>query len=197
MILKRISQVITYALVLVFILTLYSTVSSRINGGTPRVFGKEIMSVLSGSMEPGIKTGSIIAVKPVASNQQGSLKPGDVITYKKLDDPNAFITHRIVSVEGTGATLGYITKGDNNDSVDPKPIPMGNVVAKYANFTIPYLGYFLTWVKSKIGIAIVMIIPGVILIISSIISIFRYIVRMDTAKEQKGLPGETPPATNG
>jgi signal peptidase len=194
---KWIGKIGTYVLVLMFVFTLYSTISSRLNGGKPKIMGKEIMSVLSGSMEPGIKTGSIIAVVPVSPGQQGTFKSGDVITFKSVEDANMLITHRVVSVKGTGSSLEYITKGDNNDSEDPKPIPAGNVVAQYVNFTIPYLGFFLAWVKTKIGIAVIMIIPGVFLIISSIVSLFRSILRMEEPKDQTASQGETQPATNG
>jgi signal peptidase len=195
--LRSISRISTYVLILMFVFTLYSTISSRMNGGKPKILGKEIMSVLSGSMEPGIKTGSIIAVEPVSPDQQGTFKSGDVITFKSADDPNMLITHRVVSVNDTGSSLEYITKGDNNDSEDPKPIPSGNVVAKYANFTIPYLGFFLAWVKTKAGIIVVMIVPGVLLIISSIVSLIRSIMRMEEPKDQTASLGETTPGTNG
>jgi signal peptidase len=69
----------------------------------------------------------------------------------------------------------YITKGDNNDANDPSPIPARNVVGLYADFTIPYLGYFLTFAKSKTGIAILLIIPGVYLIVSQMLSLWRAI----------------------
>jgi signal peptidase len=195
--LRWISRISTYLLVFMFIFTLYSTISSRLNGGKPKIFGKEIMSVLSGSMEPGIQTGSIIAVTPVSPDQQGTFKAGDVITFRSADDPNMLITHRIVSVKDTSSSREYITKGDNNDSEDPKSIPSGNVVAKYDNFTLPYLGFFLAWVKTKLGIIVVMIIPGALLIISSIVSLIRSILRMEEPKDQKVSLGEIPPATNG
>lgn len=197
MLLKWTNKIITYILILVFLLILYSTISSRINGGAPRVFGIEILTVLSGSMEPGIKTGSIIGVKPVTSDQKGTLKSGDVITFKSVDDPNVLITHRIVEVQSAGNSVEYITRGDNNDANDLQPISSENIVSKYVNFTIPLLGYFLTWVKSKVGIAVLLIVPGIFLIISSIYSLFRTILRVEALKGQESSPGETPPATNG
>lgn len=188
MVLKGLGKVLSFAIILLFLVTLYSTISSRITGGAPKVFGKEIMTILSGSMEPGIATGGIIAVDPITPEQQGSLQPGDVVTYKSLDDPNSLITHRIVSVEGSAGNVQYITKGDNNDAADSQPIPSGNVIAKYANFTVPFLGYFLEWVKSKAGISIVIIVPGLLMMASSMISIFRLVRKMEHVKGQKAGP---------
>jgi signal peptidase len=193
LLMKWISRAVTLLMVILFFSVLISTVSSRINGGAPRFFGKEIMSVLSGSMEPGIKTGSIIAVEPVGLQQRGSFKPGDVITFKSPEDPNILITHRIVSVKNTGNDVAYTTKGDNNDGNDTRPVPSGNVVARYADFTIPFLGFILAWVKSKVGIAVVMIIPGIVLIVSSLVTIFRTIMLWGQAEEKKkALLGESP-----
>jgi signal peptidase len=197
-VLKWTRNLLTYVLILMFLILLVSAVTSRMNGGTPKVLGKEILTVLSGSMEPGIKTGAVIAVTPVrGEEQQGAFQPGDVITYKALDGSGSLITHRILSVSGAGPTLEYITKGDNNDAQDPSPIPAGNVVASYADFTIPLVGYFMNWVKSTAGIIIVIIIPGIFLVISSILTIFKSIMRMDDPEEPQIAPGESPPVTNG
>lgn len=195
--LKWTRNLLMYALVVVFLITLVSAVTSRMNGGTPKILGKEILTVLSGSMEPGIQTGAVIAVKPVTEQGQGSFKPGDVITYKALDGSDSLITHRIISVVGSGDSTEYITKGDNNDAQDPTPIPAGNVVAQYADFTIPFLGYFMNWVKSTAGIVVVIVIPGIFLVISSLITIFKSIMRMEDPAEAKLAPGESPPITNG
>ncbi|MEK5024681.1 signal peptidase I SipW [Paenibacillus sp. FSL M7-1046] len=197
MILKWTRNLLMYVLILIFLLTLVSAITSRMNGGTPKILGKEILTVLSGSMEPGIQTGAVIAVKPVSEQSQGSFKPGDVITYKALDGSNSLITHRIVSVLGSGENTRYITKGDNNDAQDADPIPSSNVVAQYADFTVPFLGYFMNWVKSTAGIIVVMVIPGIFLVISSLITIFKSIMRMEDPVEVQLAPGESPPVTNG
>lgn len=170
---KWVSKLTTALLVLLLVLMLFVTISSKINGGAPKVFGKEILTVLSGSMEPGIKTGSVIAVKPVGNPLVETFTKGDVITFKAVDNQNMMITHRIVDVQGTGANLKYVTKGDNNDAQDPMPVPAGNVVAHYANFTIPYLGYILSWVKTKVGIAVLLFVPGLYLILQPLISLYR------------------------
>ncbi|MNB81624.1 Signal peptidase I W [compost metagenome] len=199
MILKWTRNILMYVLMALFLVVLISAVTSRMNGGTPKILGKEILTVLSGSMEPGIKTGAIIAVNPVRDQAgQTAFQPGDVITYQALDGSGSLITHRIVSVSGTGAELAYITKGDNNDAQDPSPIPAGNVVASYADFTVPWVGFLMNWVKSTAGIIIVILIPGVYLVISSIVTMFKAIMRMDDdSAEPQAAAGDSPPVTNG
>ncbi|MGZ4134910.1 MAG: signal peptidase I SipW [Tumebacillaceae bacterium] len=185
-VLKWLSKIVTTLLILLLVLMLFVTISSKVNGGAPKVFGKEIFTVLSGSMEPGIKTGSIIAVKPVGNPLVETFKKGDVITFKAVDNENMLITHRIVDVQGTGANLQYVTRGDNNDAQDPLPVPAGNVVAQYANFTIPYLGYILSWVKTKVGIAVLLFVPGVILFVQPLISLYRSMSREDEDTSETG-----------
>jgi signal peptidase len=163
------------------------TVTTKLHGGKPQIFGYEIMTVLSGSMEPGIKTGSIIAVKPVKDKDQ--LQKGDVITFRSVDDGSVFITHRIIDVKTINSQVHYITKGDNNDAPDPEPIPASNVVAKYENITIPYLGYVFNFAKSKAGVVLLMIIPGITIVIYQLFNVWRMIASMDEKKEEA-------PATN-
>lgn len=177
---KLINGITSVLLILILLSTATIVISSKVSGGTPKIMGNEILTVLSGSMEPTIMTGSIIAVKPVTDTK--SLKVGDVITFKSLDDPNILITHRIMEIKQEGGKVSYITKGDNNDAADTEPIPAENVKNVYADFTIPYLGYLISFMKTKAGIAIMMIVPGVYLIVSQMISLWKAIGNAEKEK---------------
>jgi signal peptidase I len=81
--------------------------------------------VQSGSMEPAIKTGSLIVLQ-----QNASYAVGDIITFKSESErnennPKRTTTHRIVSETSKDGQIQYQTKGDANDiadidSVDPR-----------------------------------------------------------------------------
>lgn len=176
----RLSSILIYGLLICMIFTV---VSAKIAGGTPKVSGYEIMTVLSGSMEPGIKTGSIIAVKPVTDTS--NFKKGDVITFKEPTDPKTVITHRIIDVQKAGTTVQYVTKGDNNKTKDPSPVPAINVIAKYSGFTIPYVGRIMAFIQSKTGAIYLLIVPGALMILASILSIWRTISQIDTKKQKQ------------
>jgi signal peptidase len=169
-------------LTILFCLTLFLTISSKISGGTPKFFGYEMMNVLSGSMEPAIHTGSVIFLKTGASVD--GLKVGDVITFKTIDNPNIVITHRIAELKQAQNGVQFVTKGDANDAKDLAPIPASNVLGKYAGVTVPFLGYVFTYIKSKAGIITFMIIPGALLIIWQLISIWRLLSKADDVKEK-------------
>src|SRR3989344_5729299 len=80
-------------------------------------FGLYVVS--SGSMEPAIKTGSVIAVAP-----QPVYRVGEVITYKTTPEAKSTTTHRVV---GTGGGF-FKVAGDANDEVDPGLVPNSAVL---------------------------------------------------------------------
>ena len=68
--------------------------------------------VMSGSMEPGITTGSLIITDTIMKDPA----PGDVITYHA---GGTRITHRVIRILENNMV---ITKGDHNASEDPLPV---------------------------------------------------------------------------
>ncbi|QFT90560.1 Signal peptidase I W [Bacillus sp. THAF10] len=179
---KGINFLISTVLIILILLIVFFIVSSKLSGGGPKVFGKELLTVLSGSMEPDIKTGSIIAITP--AENPDSYKVGDVITFRSNDNPNILITHRIMDVQTIDSNIHYVTKGDNNDANDITPVPSMNVVGKYADFTIPFLGYILDFVKSKIGTVLMVIVPGVLFIVYAVVSVWKAIANMEDPKTE-------------
>ncbi|TCP29221.1 Signal peptidase I [Scopulibacillus darangshiensis] len=157
---------ITTITVVAMICLIVITISAKASGGEPTVLGYQLKSVLSGSMEPTFQTGSIIAIKPADTG--ASYKKGDVITFRA--DDNKIITHRIMKVQKTNGQAIYTTKGDNNEEADQNPVLSQNVIGKYTGFTIPYIGYLLNYANSKIGAALLLIIPGVLLVIYAVAS---------------------------
>lgn len=178
---KWISNIITCLLIALILTTVFLTFSAKRDGGSPKIFGYELMSVLSGSMEPSIQTGSIVLIKPV--NNTKGFKKGEVITFISPEDKNKIITHRIYDVDSKDSNVQYITKGDNNDSKDPKPVPYNNIIGKYSGITVPYLGYASGFVKSKQGAIFLLIVPGVILIIWQLFNVWMMVSKLDSDDE--------------
>nr|WP_304218544.1 signal peptidase I [Fredinandcohnia onubensis] len=157
---KWISNIL-YCLVFASLLVMIvMVISSRASGGEPQLFGYQFKTVLSGSMEPTFKTGSLIVVNKI--DDPKSLKVNDVITY--MQDENNVVTHRIIEVIKQGDNVFYRTKGDNNEDPDTNPVMTENIVAQYSGITIPYVGYFLQYASSPLGTAILLILPGLFLL---------------------------------
>lgn len=126
-----------------------------------RLIGYDVFTVLSGSMEPEIHTGSVVYVKDVDYKE---LKVGDVITY--MLDEDTISTHRIVEVipdEEDPDVIRFKTKGDANASADGTPVHCQNVIGS-PQFSIPYLGYVASFIKEPPG-TYVAIAAGIFLLI--------------------------------
>lgn len=175
-VLNILSSLVTTILFLLLIFMVFVVISSKASGGEPQFLGYQLKTVLSGSMEPTFKTGSIIAVKPVEDST--ALKKGDVITYMQQD--GNLVTHRITDVIKQKDQTMYQTKGDNNKDFDSQPVLSQNVVAKYTDVTVPYLGYFIDFAKSSKGMAIMLILPGILLLGYSGITIWSALKEIDT-----------------
>lgn len=183
---KRVNNFISGILLILLIGVASLVVISKASGGEPQIFGYQFKTVLSGSMEPGIKTGSIIAVK--LAEDKTDFKKGDVITFQAEED--ILITHRITEVVNSGDSVLYRTKGDNNNAEDMNPVLSENVVAKYTDFTVPYVGYFINFSQSKNG-ALLLLIPGFLLLIYSAITIWKVLSVIELRpKKQVDIVGE-------
>lgn len=176
---KFISDVTTVLLFMLLCFTVFTVVSSKIVGSEPNIFGYQLKTVLSGSMEPEIQTGSIIAIKP--SDDGTQYKRGDVITFTTKDD--ILITHRIVEVKGDGSQ--YITKGDNNDAPDLDPVLASQVVGEYTGFIIPYVGYLTIVTSSRLGAALLLVLPGLLLLGYAVVTIWRGLQRVEVPTESQ------------
>jgi signal peptidase I len=161
-----VSSVIGTIFLMMICLAAFIVLSSRLSGGEPTFLGYQVKAVLSGSMEPTFQTGSIISIKP--GDQGTSYKTDDIITFRMEDK---LITHRIIDVLQENGQAVYKTKGDNNNGPDLWTVPAQNIIGKYTNFTIPYIGYALNYANSKAGSALLLIVPGILLLISAFRSI--------------------------
>jgi signal peptidase len=166
---KIISKLVTGVLVFVFALMILTVLASRMSGVEPTILGYQIKTVLSGSMEPEIMTGSIVVLEP--GGDMSRFEKGDVITF--LDSEERLITHRVHEVVNPNGNVLYRTMGDNNDAPDMELVQPINVVAYYSGITVPYIGYAFVFASSKMGNLLLMIIPGLLLVIYASITSWK------------------------
>lgn len=181
---RIISSILFIFLMLMIVFVLYSKTSN----GPPQIFGYQLKTVLSGSMEPDIKTGSIIALK--TGDDMTRFQENDVITFVQEMNPGGegtiLVTHRITEVLKSGDEVMYKTKGDNNDGEDMNPVLAKNVVAIYTGVSIPYIGYVANFAQSKQGNIYLIILPGFLILGYAIIGIWRTISQIEVVKETDG-----------
>jgi signal peptidase len=131
----------------------------------------KVLTVISGSMEPAIGTGSVVVVKP-----ESDYKIGDVITFGPYSKTKAPTTHRIHDIKVVEGQVVYITKGDANNAPDPREIQKKDVVGKVL-FSVPLVGYIVYFAKQPLGLALIIIVPAVIIIFDEIKNIYGEIKR--------------------
>ncbi|MBQ6497757.1 MAG: signal peptidase I [Bacilli bacterium] len=106
------------------------------------LFGIVPYVILSGSMEPTIKTGSLCFINKKVDIQE--IEKKDIIAFKLDDD--TLVTHRVNKINEDG----IITKGDNNKKVDNGLVTASNYVGKNI-FWIPKVGYAVMAFQSTRG----------------------------------------------
>ncbi|MDQ1284299.1 MAG: signal peptidase [Patescibacteria group bacterium] len=150
---SKIFKIIYYlilAVIAVIALTLVLSVFS--------VGGMKTLVVLSGSMEPAIRTGSVILVKPAAE-----YKVGDIVTFGESGKSKTPTTHRIFEIKEVDGKKAYVTKGDANNSPDQKTVSQGEIIGKLITGA-PYVGYAVAAAQKPVGFVLIVIVPAVIII---------------------------------
>lgn len=138
----------------------------------------KVKMVESGSMEPSIKTGALVVIKPAED-----YKVGDVITFNGFDKEKGSVTHRIVDMEIIEGKKSFITKGDANNASDKRGVPKNRIIGKVL-FDIPYLGYIVDAVQKPIGFMLIIVIPATIIIYDEFRKIGREVNRIRKNKNK-------------
>ena len=118
--------------------------------------GYDLRLVRSESMKPAINMGDLIITGPLNGPINGEIKPGTIVTYEYSKE---LITHRVQSIDGK--TL--VTKGDAVEDTDSWSVTLSDVRGAYL-FRIPYVGYVTSFVQTKLGWFLAIIIPGALLV---------------------------------
>lgn len=171
----KILKVIYYVLVgfiaLIAVLLIFSTL--------PITGNFKAMTVISGSMEPSIKIGSIVVVKP-----EQDYKIGDVITFGTISKTKAPTTHRIYDIKIEGGQPVYITKGDTNNAPDAKEIQKKDIIGEVL-FSVPFAGYVVDFAKKPIGFILIIMVPALLIIADEIKKILLEVFKNRNEKQTK------------
>jgi signal peptidase I len=119
-------------------LCLLAAVASVVLGVKPLVF-------TSGSMSPTIPAGSVAFARSVDASD---LKTGDVVSV--FTDDGARVTHRVVTVNGTGSERILVLKGDANSTPDAETYPVTS--ADRVIWSIADVGYGISFLGSPLGL---------------------------------------------
>lgn len=141
--------------------------------------GWRMLIVKSGSMEPKIKTGSLIFVQ-----RQETYNKDDIVTFGSPNTPDTLITHRIIEIEEKDGDKLITTKGDFNQIEDKDKTPYALIVGKYI-FGIPYFGYVIGFAKTPAGVVLLVIVPGTIIIYDEFQNIKKHVLNKLSDKKKR------------
>ena len=125
----------------------------------PRVLGKPVLVVLTGSMEPQLGTGDVVIESRISPLDA---EIGDVITFRDPERPDRLITHRVRHVDARAEEVSFTTKGDANNTVESWQIPRQGSIAR-VEYRLPKLGYVVSWISGPSARLFLVVIPAILL----------------------------------
>jgi signal peptidase I len=158
---KKLTRILGNAVLAISILLLLGILVA------PSLIGLKLETILSGSMEPYLKIGTMIVTLRIAP---ADVRVGDVIAFKVegMDTP---VCHRVTEVITAEQGGGFKTKGDANEDPDPWVVNPDNLLGKVI-FNLPWVGYFSKFIKTPRGFGLVLGIPSLIVMSLEIKNIF-------------------------
>lgn len=125
----------------------------------PRMLGKPVLVVLTGSMEPQLGTGDAIFESRISPLDA---RIGDVVTFRDPDHAERLITHRVRSVRPDGDAVNFTTKGDANNTVEDWQIARDGSIGR-VEYRLPKLGYAVDWISHPSARLFLVVIPALLL----------------------------------
>lgn len=124
----------------------------------PDIMGYKPFIVLTGSMDPIIKSEDLVIVKEINPEE---LKEGDIIAFRNTKE-DVVLIHRIVGKETTEEKITFKTKGDNNETEDKFEVDYKNIEGIYL-VKFDKIGAIAMFIRSP---------QGLIISVLSIVTIF-------------------------
>lgn len=134
----------------------------------PTLLGWQVATVITGSMAPVYPAAAVVAIAPVDA---ADVRSGDVIAFRAEAD-RPMVIHRVVGVAQGADGPEFRTKGDANEDADATPVTTANLRGE-VRFGVPLLGYLVQAVRTPVGFAALLVVPGVGLIVREIVSMRR------------------------
>lgn len=138
----------------------------------PSFAGFHTATVYGGSMGDALPAGSVAVTRPVDA---ADLEVGDVIAMGG-HEAGLPLLHRIVAIEEVDGGRLVTTRGDANQTNDPMPITVSGKGDRVA-YHIPWIGYFLAFSRSALGLAVLVGIPATVWAVRELIIVRKAIKR--------------------
>ncbi len=144
------------------LLVVVATLGLVVTGALPTLLGYDSFVVTGSSMEPTVRKGSVVIARRVAPH---TIAAGDIITFRRTQDPGVAVTHRVIDVREVDGVPVFETKGDANETADPEAVQATALISKM-QYSVPYVGYVLMFGRSTMGKAVLIVVPLLALALS-------------------------------
>ena len=157
-----IGTVLCVILLPILIINVTLLAKSYINADeVPSVGGFFPMIVLTDSMYPVIESGDLIICHTVDAED---VQVGAVITfYDPMGNGTSVVTHRVLEIQEENGQLNFITKGDNNNTEDQKPVPEEKLIGAYRS-RIPGAGNIAMFMQTTPGLILCCVCPALLMV---------------------------------
>lgn len=166
---KTINSFVFYGFLIVMTPVFIFAISNKLSGNVSSFGKKGLVAVASGSMSlrnskndylieydltNQFNTFDIIMIEKVDSDSDLALH--DVIAF--VSDDGVLTIHRIRKIETReDGVVEYTTRGDSNNEDDTTKSTLANIKGKYVDYRIPFLGAFILFFQSLMGIVTIII----------------------------------------
>ena len=173
-----INFIIWIIIILASLLTFINLTTKK--NGVAYFFGYVPINVTHNSMSPTINNGDYIITKKYTDQ---TIKKGDIISFvSTFNGKSIILTHRVISILDDGS---YKTKGDSNISEDEFIVNDIDIISIYTGICLPRFGKLVSFLQSKSGFFIVIVIPLCGYIIYQLYNIFMLISEKEGEVQKK------------
>lgn len=161
---EKIFSIATSVLLAVAVLFCGFVMYQIMHNGYVSIFGYSVFHVVSDSMEPTIPVGTLIVSKKTDIQD---IKEKDIITFRSLETYmlGKMVTHRVDKIKTVDGEIAFVTRGDNNNSVDANYVTEDNLVGRVV-YQTPGENIFeklYDFITTKLGFLSIVVMPVILL----------------------------------
>lgn len=178
------ANVVAWLIVIFAFLITILVFSSTNNNGVPQLFGYIPLTVESPSMRPTFEQGDLIISQKI--DDPSSLQVGDVISFWTIiDGQKVKNTHRIVRIEGSGTSMCFVTRGDNNPVDDELPAYQSELIGKWTGGRLSGAGNIMAFLRTRLGFFVCILIPMALFFL---FELYKFIVTVVRIRKPAAVP---------
>jgi signal peptidase len=99
----------------------------------------------SDSMRPAIRAGDLVVT---SAEPAASIHRGDIVTFSDPGLRGRLVTHRVVGMEPSGASIAFLTLGDANSATESWSVGRDASIGKVV-LRVPAIGRAMAWMSDR------------------------------------------------